>query len=94
VCDAANSAYHNQSIESNATLYATDDVAWSVCLSLCVHNGDNHCKTAEPIEMPFGSDCLTCERAILGVDKHGHARSVYKEAQIFGATMRTFVKLL
>ena len=62
-------------------------------------------KTAEPIKMPFGSDGPHNhvlhggpdppeERAIFGVGKHGHARSVYKGAWICGATMRPFVKLL
>ena len=55
VCDAANSADHNYSLMRHI---ATDGVAWSVCL--CVCNGDNIIvKTAQLIDMPFGSDCPT-----------------------------------
>ena len=32
----------------------TDHVAWSVGLSVCHSVTPNPCKTAEPIEMPFG----------------------------------------
>ena len=50
--ERANSANH-----SLMRPIATDGVARSVCLCVCVRNRDNHCKKAEPIEMTFGSDC-------------------------------------
>jgi len=51
VCDAANSADYNQS-----KLLQTEWCGLSVCVYVM---GIITAKTAEPIEMPFGSDCPT-----------------------------------
>jgi len=56
VCDAANSADHNQ---SNATCCYLLQTEWR-CPCVCVYvMGITTAKTAEPIKMPFGSDCPT-----------------------------------
>ena len=69
---------------------ATELVAWSVCVFVCVRNGEESCKTAEPIEMPFGMwvrmgpsnhvldrsvESPPGEGEILEAGKYGHAQA-------------------
>ena len=85
---------------------ATDGVAWSVCVCVCAYVmgiitakrlNRSRCRLARIVphnHVLHGGSGSPRERTILGVGKHGHARSVYIGAWIFGVTMRRFIELL